>query len=78
MIDLYVKGTNELLGSITETELQYLEDSLEETSDEDRDYYVDQATIDLLADGRATDHLVHLLKKAVGSGEGVEIEWKKR
>jgi hypothetical protein len=78
MIDLYLKGTNELLGSITETELQYLEDSLEETSDEDRDYFVDQATIDLLADGRATDHLVHLLKKAVGSGEGVEIEWKKR
>lgn len=78
MIDLYIKGTNEILGSITETELQYLEDSLEETSDEDRDYFVDQATIDLLADGRATDHLVHLLKKAVGSGEGVEIEWKKR
>jgi len=78
MIDLYIKGTNELLGSITETELQYLEDSLEETSDEDRDYFVDPATIDLLADGRATDHLVHLLKKAVGSGEGVEIQWKKR
>jgi hypothetical protein len=78
MIDLYIKGTNQLLGSITETELQYLEDSLEETSDEDRDYFVDQATIDLLADGRATDHLVHLLKKAVGSGGGVEIEWKKR
>ena len=78
MIDLYIKGTTELLGSITEAELQYLEDSLEETSDEDRDYFVDQATIDLLADGRATDHLVHLLKEAVGSGEGVEIEWKKR
>jgi hypothetical protein len=78
MIDLYIKGTNELLGSITETELQYLEDSLEETSPEDRDYFVDQATIDLLGDGRATDHLVQLLRKAVGSGEGVEIEWKKR
>jgi hypothetical protein len=78
MVDLYIKGTNALLGSITETELQYLEDSLEETSPEDRDYFVDQATIDLLADGRATDHLVHLLKKAVGSGDGVEIEWKKR
>ncbi|HEY6223406.1 MAG TPA: hypothetical protein VIW26_06465 [Gemmatimonadales bacterium] len=78
MIDLYIKGTNELLGSITEHELQFLEDSLEETSAEDRDYFVDQATIDLLADGRATDHLVHLLKRAVGSGDGVEIEWKKR
>ncbi len=78
MIDLYIKGTNELLGSITENELQYLEDGLEETSNKDRDYFVDQATIDLLADGRATDHLVHLLKKAVGSGDGVEIEWKQR
>jgi nucleoid-associated protein YejK len=78
MIDLYIKGTNELLGSITETELQYLEDTLEETSEKDRDYFVDQATIELLGDGRATDHLIHLLKKAVGSGEGVEIEWKKR
>lgn len=78
MIDLYIKGTTELLGSITETELQYLEDSLEETTPEDRDYFVDQSTIDLLADGRATDHLVHLLRTAVGSGEGVEIEWRKR
>jgi hypothetical protein len=51
---------------------------LEETSEKDRDYFVDQATIELLGDGRATDHLIHLLKKAVGSGDGVEIEWKKR
>jgi len=78
MIDLYVKGSNDLLGSITEAELQYLVDSMEETSPEDRDYFVDQATIDLLADGRATDHLVTLLRKAVGAGDGIEIEWKKR
>ena len=77
MIDLYVKGSTDLLGSITEAELQYLVDSLEETSPEDRDYFVNQATIDLLGDGRATDHLVHLLRKAVGTGEGIEIEWKK-
>lgn len=78
MIDLYLKDTQELLGSVTETELQYLIDSLEETAPEDRDYYVDLATIDLLADGRATDHLVKLLRKAVGTGDGVEIEWRSR
>jgi hypothetical protein len=77
MIDLYIKGTKDLLGSITEAELKYLVDSLEETSPEDHDYYVDRATLDLLADGRATDHLVHLLRKAVGAGDGIEIEWKK-
>jgi hypothetical protein len=78
MIDLYLKGGKNLLGSITEAELQYLIDSLEETSGQDRDYFVDQSTIDLLADGRATDHLVNLLRTAVGTGDGVEIEWKKR
>jgi hypothetical protein len=76
MIDLYLKDRNELLGSITEAELQYLADSMEETSLADRDYFVDQSTIDLLADGRATGHLLNLLRKAVGSGEGTEIRWQ--
>ena len=78
MIDLYLKGTNDLLGSITEAELQYLVDSLEETSPDDQDYYVDQATVELLADGRATDHLVNLLRKAIGSSDGADIAWRKR
>ena len=78
MIDLYVKNTNRLLGTITEAELQFLVDNLEETSLEDRDYFVDQATIDLLADGRATDHLLQLLRQAVASGDGVDIRWEKR
>ncbi len=77
IIDLYLKGTTKPLGSITEAELQFLVDSLEETSPTDRDYYVDKATIDWLADGRATDHLVHLLQTAIGSSDGVEIEWRK-
>ena len=38
----------------------------------------DEATIDFLADGAATDHLIDLLRKAVGSGEGLEIRWKRR
>lgn len=78
MIELYLKDTAQHLGSITEPELQYLVASLEETSADDRDYYIDQRTIDLLADGRATDHLVALLRKAVGTAEGVEIRWEKK
>ena len=78
MIDLYNATANQLLGSITEADLQVLVDKLEEESSEDRDYYIDTATIDYLADGRATDHLVHLLRTAVGSGKGVEIRWQRR
>lgn len=78
MIELYLKDSGQHLGSITAPELQYLIDSMEETSPDDQDYFIDQGTIDLLADGRATDHLVTLLRKAVGTGEGVEIRWEKK
>ena len=78
MIDLYNAGTNQLIGSITEADLRVLIDGLEEESSEDRDYIIDEATIDLLADGRATEHLVGLLRAAVGSSDGVDIRWQRR
>jgi processive 1,2-diacylglycerol beta-glucosyltransferase len=78
MIDLYNASTNKLLGSITEADLQVLVDGLEEESLQDQDYYIDRATIDLLADGRATDHLVGLLRGALGSSDGVDIRWQRR
>jgi len=78
MIDLYNAETDEKLGSITEADLKVLVDGLEEESAEDQDYFIDAATIDLLADGRATEHLVALLRKAIGSGDGVEVRWVRR
>ena len=78
MIDLYNASTNQLIGSITEADLRVLIDGLEEESSEDRDYFIDEATIDLLADGRATEHLVGLLRAAVGSSDGVDIRWQRR
>jgi processive 1,2-diacylglycerol beta-glucosyltransferase len=78
MIDLYNAATGQLLGSITEPDLQVLVDALEEESMQDRDYYIDAATIDLIADGKATEHLVNLLRAALGAREGVDIRWKRR
>jgi hypothetical protein len=78
MIDLYNSSSKQLIGSITEADLQVLVDGLEEESSQDQDYYIDQATIDLLADGRATTHLVGLLRSALGSSEGVDIRWQRR
>ena len=78
MIDLYNNDTRQLIGSITEAELQVLVDRLEEESKTDRDYYIDRATIDLLGDGTATDHLLQTLRDALGSADGVEIRWERR
>ena len=78
MIDLYDNATNVLIGTMTEADLEVLRDALEEESDDDQDYYIDQATIDVLGDGRATDHLMGLLRKALGPAEGVDIRWERR
>ena len=79
MIDLYDTETNTMVGSITEAELQHLVNSLEAESVRDTDYYIQKGTIDLLAnDGLATDHLLKLLRSAIGSNEGVELRWERR
>ena len=78
MIDLYNAATNQLLGSITEADLKVLVDALEEEGLYDQDYYIDRATIDVVADGKATEHLVGLLRKALAAGDGVDIRWQRR
>lgn len=76
MIDLYNDTTGELIGHITEADLKVLVDALEEESTQDRDYYITTATIDVIADGRATEHLVGLLRKAVDGSDGVDLRWE--
>ena len=78
MIDLYNAATNQLLGSITEADLKVLADALEEEGLHDQDYYIDGATIDVIADGKATEHLVGLLRTAVGTSDGVDVRWARR
>lgn len=77
MVDLYNDTTGELIGPITEADLQVLVDALEEESIDDHDYFIDAATIDVIADGRATEHLVGLLRRALGSANGVDIRWER-
>jgi hypothetical protein len=78
VIDVYNSATDELLGSITEADLQVLVDALEEESSDDQDYYIDAATIDVIGDGRATEHLLNILRKGLGDAEGVDIRWTRR
>jgi processive 1,2-diacylglycerol beta-glucosyltransferase len=77
MITLRNKDTGELLGMVGDSELQILVDALEEESTHDTDYYINEETIDLLADRGASDALVGMLRRALGSREGVEIQWSR-
>lgn len=75
MIQLQDKETGATVGSITEQQLQALQDLLEEESEEDTDYYIDGPTLDMLEEHGADAALVDLLRRALGSREGIEITW---
>jgi hypothetical protein len=74
-ITLTEAGSGALIGRITDSQLQCLVDGLEGESSDDRDYYIDSATIDLLAGVGADVDLVNMLRRTLGSREGFEIAW---
>ena len=77
MITLLIADTAAVVGSITEAELEVLIENLEETSTGDTDYYIDKATIEVLQEsGDATEHLLAVLREALGSSDGVEVRWQ--
>jgi len=75
MITLQDKETGTVLGTITEDELQFLLDSLEEESQEDTDYYIDAATVDMLEDDGAPATLVQMLRGGLAGREGYDVQW---
>jgi hypothetical protein len=75
VIELRDKQTSELLGTIDDNELRFLVDELEEESSNERDYYISTDTIDMLEQDGAPESLISLLRRIVGSEEGVEVRW---
>jgi processive 1,2-diacylglycerol beta-glucosyltransferase len=63
------------IGTISEAQLQALRDQLEEEGAGDQDYYIDGATLDWFEDEGVDAALTALLRKALGSREGMEIRW---
>jgi hypothetical protein len=74
---LYDKKSNALLGSITEEDVQCLVDVLEEEDSKDVDYFVDDATVDILEVNGASESLVKMLRDAIGATVGLDVRWEK-
>jgi processive 1,2-diacylglycerol beta-glucosyltransferase len=75
MINLNEKGTNRPLGQITEAQLQYLIDHLEEEGTDDQDYAVTPLLLEYFEGLGADPALISLLKDALGDREEIEIIW---
>lgn len=77
MIKLYNEKTDVLIGEITEDQFKFLVGELEEESPEDRDYYLSEATVDMLEAEGADQRLIALLRKALDEHGEIDIIWER-
>jgi processive 1,2-diacylglycerol beta-glucosyltransferase len=75
MIQLYDNNTQTVLGEITEQQLQFLIDQLEEESSDDQDYYINRATLEMFAEAGIDPALLALLQQGLGNRADMEIRW---
>lgn len=69
--------TKEIIGSITDEELDEIIDALEEESEDDQDYYIDADTLEFMEGLEVSPPVIAMLKTALADKEFIEIEWVK-
>jgi crotonobetainyl-CoA:carnitine CoA-transferase CaiB-like acyl-CoA transferase len=62
-----------VLGTVSDEQFQELADSLEEESLDDRDYYLNVDTVDLLEAQNVDQDLVALLRTALGDRDEMDV-----
>jgi hypothetical protein len=77
-IQLYMEHPDtykrELLGTLTEDQLDFLVENLEEEFEEDEEYFLYPDTIDFLKEQGVDNNLLTMLQKALaGTQDGVDI-----
>jgi hypothetical protein len=77
MITLLNKETNQKIGTISEDQLQFLIDQLEEEDSKDQDYYLNRDTIEMLKENGADNQLIKMLTEALGNKDDLDIIWVK-
>lgn len=75
MIELRNKLTADSIGQINGEQLAFLIAFLEEEHEADQDYWLNRETLELMAEGGGDSELIGLLRKAMGEGDELEIEW---
>lgn len=76
MIEIYENDSDDLVGVITEAQLDFLMEELEESSESDREFNIDTSTLLLLEELGADEELLEVLQNALGDGEAAEIRWE--
>lgn len=68
--------TGDEIGEITDKQLAFLVEQLEEEHEEDQDYFIDRDTLELMSDNGADPELLALLEKGLGTDDSMDIAWE--
>ncbi len=64
------------IGNVTDAQLKFLVEQLEEDHEEDEDYYIDRDTLELMGDNGGDPELLAMLEKAMGDDDSMDIAWE--
>lgn len=76
MIEIYNKRNGEFIGTVTQEQLHFMQDQMEEESIRDRDYSITPLELEFFIGQGADPELIALLRKALGDKDEVIIEWR--
>jgi hypothetical protein len=68
--------TGDDIGVISDAQLKFLVEQLEEDHEEDEDYFIDRDTLELMADNGGDPELLAILEKAIGDDDHMDIAWE--
>jgi hypothetical protein len=68
--------TGDDIGTVDDKQLKFLVDQLEEEHDDDKNYFIDKETLELLSDNGADPELLALLEKGLAGDEEMDISWE--
>lgn len=77
MVRLYDKSNDNQIGTITDDQLQFLADKLEEESAGDDDYYINRTTVHILEQEGGDAELISVLRSALGEREEMDLRWER-
>jgi processive 1,2-diacylglycerol beta-glucosyltransferase len=77
VIRLYDAATNAPIGTLTDAQLQFLIDRLEEESVHDRDYYLNRDTLEMFEQAGGDPALIALLRGAMGERTEMDVRWER-
>jgi hypothetical protein len=68
--------TGNAIGTIDDKQLAFLVEHLEEDHEDDKDFFIDRNTLELLSDNNADPELLALLEKGLGDDDEMDIAWE--